>query len=203
MITSLTYDKIKEAYSSKGYSFYDVGDYNLNIGFIRESDEFTNAFTDTFFIAYREMAIKRCYTAPATTKAGISKALLTPKVIAGMKGVAVVVPGQYSGAWQFVDSYTGWLKYPYFQQIKPIDIWRDPNGDTKIDKDQKQNGIFGINIHRMSNVGFMGGILANWSEGCMGSSEPELKKSLPIIRDSVKKYGSIFTVTLLESKDLK
>lgn len=198
----LSYDKIKDVYAKKGYTFYDVGNYNLNIGFVRESDEFTNKLTDTMFVAFRELGIRRCYVAPATTKAGLSPALFNPKVVAGMKGCAVVVPGQYAGAWEFVDSYVGWLKYPYFQQVAPIKVWRDANGDTKIDKTQMQEGLFGINIHRMSGIGMAGGLLGNWSEGCLGAAEPDLEKLIPTIRASVNTYGKRFTGTILEANDI-
>jgi len=199
----LNYDKIKEVYAKKGYLFYDTGNFNLNMGFVRESDEFTDHLTDTFFIAYRdEMNIKRCVYYPCTTKAGISPALLNPKIIAGMKGVAVIVPNQYRSSYQFVDSYVGWLKYPYFQQIKPVEVWRDPNGDTHIDKNQSQTGLFGINVHRMSGIGILAGIVSNWSEGCSGMGELDWRKFLPIIRESVKRYGTTFTFTWLELKDI-
>lgn len=200
---NLTYDKVKQIFEKKGYLFYDNGTFNLNIGFVRESDEFTNELTDTMFIAYRdEFLLRRCICLPATTKAGFSPALFNPKVVAGMMGVAVVKPNQYRGTWQFVDSYVGWLKYPYFQQIKPIDVYRDANGDKHIDKEQVQNGLFGINIHRMSGIGVFGGILNNWSEGCMGIDELNWRKILPVIRSAVKIYGINFTATLIEKSDL-
>lgn len=197
------YDKIKEAYQKKGYVFYDTGNFNLNMGFIRENDNFTDRLTDTFFIAYRDaLGIKRCFYCAATTKAGISPALLNPKVVAGMKGVAVIVPGQYRGAYRFVDSYVGWLKYPYFQQVRPVKLWRDPNGDLKIDKEHVQEILAGINIHRMSGIGMIGGILSNWSEGCCGFDELNWREALPIFRASVKAYGEIFTETILEASDI-
>lgn len=200
---NLTYDKVKQIFDKKGYLFYDNGTFNLNIGFVRESDEFTNELTDTMFIAYRdEFLLRRCICLPATTKAGFSPALFNPKVVAGMRGVAVVKPNQYRGTWQFVDSYVDWLKYPYFQQIKPIDVYRDANGDKHIDKEQVQNGLFGINIHRMSGIGVLGGILNNWSEGCMGIDELNWRKILPVIRSAVKIYGINFTATLIEKSDL-
>lgn len=204
MINGLTYDVVKASYDAKGYRFFDDGAYNINIGFIRESDEFTNGLTDTGFIAYRdEKGEKRLFSAPATTKAGFSDAIFKPKAVAGVVGVAVLVPGQYAGTWQFVDSYAGWLQYPYFQQIKDITVYRDFNGDKHIDKVQSQKGKFGINIHRMGNVGMLTKYLGNWSEGCLGYEEPNLKMALPIIRESVKRYGNIFTVTLLEKADIK
>lgn len=199
----ISYPDLQLAFKKKGYQFFDNGTFNLNIGFIRESDEFTNRLTDTMFIAYRdEYAIKRIICLEATTKAGISPALLNPKVISGMKGCAVVVPNQYLTTWKFIDSYIGWLKYPYFQQVKEISVYRDPDGDTSIDKEQVQKGLFGINIHRMSGIGMAGGLLNNWSEGCMGISEIDWVKVLPVIRKAVSMYGDTFTVTVLEKKDL-
>lgn len=199
----LNYNMVKRVHAAKGYAFYDTGDFNLNIGFVRESNTFTDKLTDTFYIAYRELGVKRSFIAHATTKAGISPALLNPKVVAGMKGVAVVKPGQYRGCWRLVDSYLGWLKYPYLQQVKPITVYRDANADNTIDTNQEQEGLLGINVHRMSGIGMVGGILGNWSEGCMGMDEPNWRTALPILRESVKNYGDIFTLTLLELADIK
>lgn len=197
----LTYDTVREIHRVMNYSFFDDGDFNLNIGFVRESDEFTNKLSDTMYIAYRELNVKRIITVPATTKAGISPALLNPKAVPGMRGVAVLKAGQYKSSYKFVDSFVGWLKFPYFQQVKNVEVWRDSNGDTKVDKMMSEVGMFGINIHRMTNIGISSGVIGNYSEGCLGPSSVDLASMLPIIRRSAQHYGDTFTITVLEKSN--
>jgi hypothetical protein len=98
-------------------------------------------------------------------------------------------------------------------KIAPVDVYRDGILNYTIDRNSPvHRGIFGINLHRMTNngqvskwVNYAESIYAPngvaWSMGCNGAPEPEFKKLLPIVRADVKKFGSIFTYTLLHSKD--
>jgi hypothetical protein len=195
------YDKLKICVEKKGYTFFDTGDYNINIIFNRTSNIFTDHFTDMMYIAYKVNGEKKTLSIPATTKAG-SYYVQNPITYQGVTGVAVIVPGQYRGVYQFVDDYVTWLNYPFFRQIKGMNYYRDYDKDNLLEAVQyQQNQIFGTHIHRMSNVGVTGQIIYNWSAGCMGVEEPNFKQILPIVRESVKKYGNTFTCTIMEAKD--
>lgn len=196
----MTYKELREIILSKGYRWFEGKPYNANIIFKRTSNVFTNKLDDIGYVAYLDNNNKECLVeVPATTKAGFSPALFNPKVVMGVKGTAVIVPGQYLSSWEFRDSYVGWLQYPYFAQIKPIKVYRDPDGDKEIDEVQVQEGLFGINLHKMGNAGVLTNYLGNWSEGCCGWHPDDMAKYiLPVIRESVKRYGIIFSATIIK-----
>ena len=86
-----------------------------------------------------------------------------------------------------------------------MDIYRDGDKDLYFKRGAGmtiQRGLFGINIHRMSNNGKNSNILntrqAVWSEGCQGATEPEFKKILPIIREDARRFGNLFSYTVIE-----
>lgn len=197
-----TYKQIKDTVIAKGYKWFD-NNLSLNCIWERTNDLFTNKFTDFLHVAYVKDSSEIVLTIPATTKAGLKGAVLEPTTVEGVTGTAVIKPNQYVSCWQFKDTDKEFSSYPYFRQVGKIDYWRDGDKDGQIDRVQDQDDkIFGTHWHRMSQNGTYGsGLVNNWSLGCMGAPEPEFKKILPIVRESVKLYGDKFTGTLLETKD--
>lgn len=196
-----SYTEIKNAVIKKGYKWFS-GNVDVNCIWERTSDTYTNKFTDWLHIAYLENGTEKVLSLPATTKPGLKGSILNPRTVYGVTGTAVIVPGQYLKAWEFVDSYKGFSDYPYFQQVGKIDYWRDFDKDLVIDEVQFQdNKIFGTNWHRMSKDGKKGGNVDNWSLGCMGCEEPYWKEALPIFRETTKLYGKTLTGTILETED--
>lgn len=212
-----SYEELKSTMERKGYAFFTN---SINLIGERTDDVFDNRFSDYLHIAYRDhLTGKRLVlTIPWTTLAGTlgKGGVLDPLTVGGMNvatgrwetitGVAVLKEGQYRRAYEFIDSYVGWLRYPYFQQVAPVDIHRDGNKDQIFDRNSVvHRGLFGINLHRMSNNGVNSDIVnlrgISWSQGCQGAIEPEFRKILPIIREDVKRFGKLFTYTLLHSKD--
>ena len=93
----------------------------------------------------------------------------------GITGTAIAVEQQVVGSHKYVykqDWSTLWLKMPYFQQVRPIDIFRDGNKDGVIDRGAKQFGLFGINLHR----GGLGGLIDKWSAGCQVTPDVHWKE---------------------------
>lgn len=200
-----TYNEIELALKKLNYNFFK-GELNLNFIWERTSDIATNKFTDLLHIAYQENGVNKVLSIPATTKPGLKGSLLEPVTVEGIKGTAVIQsPQQCLGAWQFRDTLLEFSHYPYFRQVKPINYWRDFDKDLMIDRVQPQlKRIFGTHWHRMSqNNTYGSGNINNWSLGCMGAAEPEFKKILPLVRKSVKKWGNVFTGTILESKNFE
>jgi hypothetical protein len=196
-----SYQEIKLACLRKRYKFF-TGNFDVNCIWERTSDELTNHFTDWFHLAYMEGSAEKVITVRATTKPGLRGSALNPVTVEGITGTAIIIPGQYVKAFKFIDSYVGWTKYPYFQQVGPLDYWRDGNKDLQVDRVQEQDDkLYGTNWHRMTRPGIADGEVDNWSLGCMGWPETEMVKILPIIRKSVEMYGDVFSGTLLESKD--
>ncbi len=206
-----TIEKLKSVCQKKGYAFFENGDYNLNIIAIRENDLFENTFSDTFHLAYKVNGVWELRTTKWTTLAGTlgkggEKSPLTgAETGTGVSGTAVIAEGQYRGAYQFVDTYTGWLWYPYFDQIKNLKYYRDNDKDGKITRTTIYEGNYKTNMHRMSNNGVRSEQVnfwnVGWSQGCMGSPEPQFKLMLSAVRESVKIFGHKFTMTLLHRND--
>lgn len=188
----MTYNELKTLVESKGYEFFDKGNYNLNIIYIRNSELFTDKYTDNLYIAYKDNGQEKVFSAPCSTKAG-SFYVKNPITYLGIKGTAVLIPNQYKGTWQFINN-NSWLNTPYLKQIKPVKVWRDGIIDGDIDKQNIQEGI-GINCH---TAGSLQGIVYNWSAGCMVTPKEYWLKALEIIRCSAAIYGDKFTVTLID-----
>lgn len=199
-----TYNELKSVIENKGYRFFND---SINLIGERTSDVFTNQFTDYLHIANKGTV----ETISWTTKAG-TYYVENPLTAWGtniktlqyenIQGVAVLKEGQYLQAYQFIDSYFGWLQYPYFQQVKDVLVYRDNDLDTHINRNSPIHfGNFGVNLHRMSNNGQAAGFIHNWSAGCNGTTEVDFKKLLIPVREDVKKFGNIFSYTLLNSED--
>lgn len=196
----MTYQDVKKAVTDRGYRWFEK-ELSLNLVWERTSEQITDRFTDFLHVCWMENG-EQILTIPATTKAGMYGAFASPITYGGITGTAVIMPGQYPGAWQFVDSYTGFTHYPYFAQVGPMNYWRDGDKDNVIDHVQEQDQKnFSTCGHRMTNNGVKDGVIdspgAVWSLGCMGAPEPEWRKILDLVRRSVKIYGNKFTVTLI------
>lgn len=197
-----TFDSIRGKVIEKGFMFFDNGDYNLNFIWERTNDEITNQFTDYLHVLYYLNQMPQIISIPATTKPGLKGSIDSPITYEGITGTAVIIPGQYKGAWRYTEGYSEKhypFNYPYFEQVKGINYWRDGNKDLMIDQVQEQDGqIFYTHWHAMSNMGASGFPVNNWSMGCMGAEEPQWRKIIEITREAVKKWGYVFTGTIIE-----
>ena len=197
-----TKDQIKVAVESKGYKWFEGGDYNLNIVGIRNSttyDEITNKFDDCLSISYSVNCESKFSCFKCTTDPGIyySENLLNPD------GVAILKPGQYRGAYK-TGLHQG--KYEALVQKLPVEVYRDDNKDDKYDFNEYslQEGMFGINIHRAtSNPHGETTQVDKWSAGCqVVASYDDFQKLMELVNLSKDIYGNSFTYTLIESKDI-
>ena len=185
----------RKTLENKGYAYFSNGQYNLNIIGVR-AKEYKNEFNDAFIVDYRTANGKR-YTAvyPCTTDPGY-KSLVNP---VNIKGCAILVPGQYRGCFK-----KGYHKGQYIAlvQYKPVKVFRDANKDFYMDCDEStiDEGMFGINIHK---AGEASTVVDGWSAGCQVLAKNiDYKEFISIIELAIPIWGSIFTYTLLEEKDL-
>lgn len=209
-------EELRTIIKDKGYKFFDK---SVNLIGERTSDKFTNEFSDKLHIAYYDQNQNKnmVLTIPQTTKAGTlgEGGVYKPLTAGGLnvstgqqeyiKGVAVLKEGQYQKTYQFIDSYVSQLYYPYFYQVAPVDVYRDNIINDYIDRNSPvHRGLFGINLHRMTNNSINSKQInydtVSQSQGCQGATEPEFKKILPIIREDVKRFGNLFTYTLINTK---
>lgn len=129
---------------------------------LRLIKDFDNRFSDVCVRFNRTIADM---IMPCSTRAG-NFYVYNPITTGGITGTAVATEQQVINSHKFITSGTWstlWLGAPYFYQAGAIDIYRDGNKNTTIDKNIKTNGLYGINFHRAG----IGSIVDNWSAGCM------------------------------------
>lgn len=192
--------QIEETVKSKGYKWFENGNYNLNIVGIRNSstnEEVTNKFDDLLTVSYKVGGIWNFHQWDCTTDPGkyYTENLLNPD------GVAILVPGQYRGS-HVLGMHQG--KYKALKQAKPLKVYRDDNKDNCYDM-QPENiheGIYGINIHRASAYGTSTQI-DKWSAGCQViANNQNFDKLIWLAIQAEEIWGNSFTYTLIESKDI-
>lgn len=192
----LNYD-FKSLFEKKHYAFFTKGAYNLNIIGVRSKGNIVkNTFDDYIVLIYNTPAnkeIRRCF--PITTDPGLT---YIKKPIAS--GTAILVPGQYRGAFKMGLHKN---KYSALVQCKPVKVYRDRNKDNKYDFDEDtiEEGIFGINIHK---AGTNSVTVNNWSAGCqVFANTVDYESFLRYCRNQIKAgLGDTFTYTLIREEDL-
>lgn len=200
-------DDILRTYETLNYDLHEE-QYKINLLGIRKDDIFDNMFTDRLVIFWKnenrewEKSDFEWTTMPGTEGKGV----FNPIQVMGITGTAVLVAGQYKDTWRLYDTYTGWLRYPFFQQEQEVKVYRDGNRDTILDKYMpEQVGLFGINIHRMSGNGqhqrYVNSQYVTWSMGCQGAPEPVFRKIVDLARISSKYHSNVFTYTLIDDQD--
>jgi hypothetical protein len=194
-------DKIKKAVESKGYKWFEGGDYNLNIVGVRNSNTngvVTNKFDDMITLTYEVGGVLKYHEFDATTDPGAH----WEKNLLSKDGVAILVPNQYRGS-HTIGMHQG--KYEALKQQKPVKVYRDKNMDGKYDMlaENIQEGIFGINIHKAGSRIEGSTQIDKWSAGCQVlSKESDFNKLMELAHKASALYGKSFTYTLIESKDI-
>ena len=192
--------QIEETVKSKGYKWFENGNYNLNIVGVRNSstnDEVTNKFDDLLTVSYKTENIWNFSQWGCTTDPGkyYTENLLNPD------GVAILVPGQYRSTYS-IGLHQG--KYEALKQMKPVQVYRDDNKDNCYDMqpDDIQEGIYGINIHRASSSGTSTQI-DKWSAGCqVVANYEDFNKLMLLAKQAETIWGNSFTYTLIDSQDI-
>lgn len=186
----------EQVLKSKGYKYFKDGDYNLNIIGIRskESKTTVDVFDDVIVIIWKVGDNKYIEVFPITTDPG----LYYLKNTLSNKGCAILKPGQYRSAWK-IGLHQG--KYKALVQNKSVTVYRDNDEDNNLDYVNEQTGMFGINIHK---AGTESSQVHNWSAGCQVFARViDYNKFMNIVNNASKKYGDIFTYTLLNEEDIK
>jgi hypothetical protein len=174
------------------------GELSLNIIAVRHEDTNANTFNDTFCVLYKrknkwELEQFKCTTDPG---------LYYRENPCNVDGTAIVAPGQHRSLWTF-GNHQG--KYPALVQNKPVTVFRDANGDEKIDAENaqiKQRGYFGINCHRAS-AKHESKQVDKWSAGCQVFANPsDFETFMALCNESAETWGNTFTYTLLTQDQL-
>jgi hypothetical protein len=200
MLTNiLQVDHVQEIMTKKGYTFFENGQYNLNIIGVRSKKREAGAFEDFICCLFKDSNDKWVshYWA-ATTDAG-TYWLKNPM---SKKGTAILVPNQYKGVYK-LGLHQG--KYKALVQTKPMKVYRDDNKNFILDMDSTkiEEGIFGINIHR-SNPKGESKLNEKWSAGCqVFANSASYQTFIGLCEKAANIYGNSFTYTLLEQEDFE
>ncbi|MAB65331.1 MAG: hypothetical protein CL662_00680 [Bacteroidetes bacterium] len=195
-----TLEGVKEAILSKGYKWFENGDYNLNLVGIRNSETenlVTNKFDDCVTVSYKVDGEWNFHCFKATTDPGTH----WTENLLNKDGVAILVPDQYRGS-HTIGLHQG--KYKALRQKKPLKVYRDKNKDGVYDllEENIHEGIYGINIHRATAHGESKQV-DKWSAGCQVLAKTaDFDKLMELAQKSSDMYGNSFTYTLIESKDI-
>jgi len=196
-----TREEIKCAVESKGYKWFESGNYNLNIVGVRNSEthgKVTNKFDDCITVSYNIDGEEKFHCFSATTDPGSH----WEKNLLNKDGVAILVPNQYRSSHE-IRKHQG--KYEALCQKKPVKVYRDNNKDSKYDmlEENTHEGIFGINIHKAGSRINGSTQIDKWSAGCQViSKETDFNQLMELAYKSKSLYGNSFTYTLIESKDI-
>ena len=122
-----TRSQVEKAVKSKGYKWFESGDYNLNIVGIRNSstnNEITNKFDDLLTVSYKIDGVWYFHQWEATTDPGLHWA----ENLLNKDGVAILVPGQYRGS----HAIGRHRNYTALRQQKPLKVYRDKDKDKNM-----------------------------------------------------------------------
>ena len=185
--------------SRKGYSFFERGNYNLNLIGVRSESKIANKFDDMFLCLYKKDNEWKWKEWRCTTDSG-AYWLKNPM---NRKGTALLVPNQYRGVYK-LDKHLG--QYTALcQRLGDLSVYRDDNRDMILDFDPNtiDTGRFGINIHR-SNPHTESYKVEKWSAGCQVFKKvDEFDEFIDICKKASQIWGNKFSYTLLTQKDLE
>ena len=196
LLKSYNFEKL---FAKKGYKYFTKGEYNLNIIGIRtnHNNQVTNKFDDYLIVIYKTATKENRQIYNITTEPG----LYYMKNMMNSKGTAILVPGQYLGAWQ-IAKHRG--KYDALCQRKPIKVYRDGNKDAIYDLEPEKvdTGIFGVNIHRSSQWSTVQDV-DKYSAGCQVFNDfNQFISFMKLCKKQRDIYGNSFTYTLINEDDL-
>jgi hypothetical protein len=150
--------------------------FDVTLGGIRTKDNVANTFNDWLFASYwndkKELV---SVVIPGTTDAGLT-ARLKPT---NPKGVVIIQHGiQHRGVYRLenpkiVPSERGHKGKEAFRQIKPMKYWRDNDRDNILETGANEE--FTLSLTNGHDMGTKGMQVNNWSEGCWGSTENNMK----------------------------
>jgi hypothetical protein len=159
-LDKITLADVQAVLKAKGYKEF-TADGVPNIVGIRSNDKDGEDYDDKCWVWwYFKGEIDESHYYTITTNPG-TYYLRNP--IAGTKGTAILVPGQYLGCWA-LGSHKG---QPAFIQTEgKVKVYRDADKDGELDTDQKtiEEGYFGINLHHGSLAD--ANVIGKWSAGC-------------------------------------
>lgn len=199
---SLTYGRLKLAYSKKGYKFFDKP-YDMNVFGIRSCNVLSGFFDDLVGIAYMDTnKNEHLFLAAATTDPS-EKWLLAPL---NPSGCAILCEGQYRSAYKIGIHGRTWKGggYKALEQCNLMRYIRDNTRDEFLDFDIEDTFTDNLktNIHRASRYEIVDRI-GSYSAGCQVIQDPKRFEEFIAICEVQPMFGhgNKFTYTLFSEID--
>lgn len=194
----ITVDLLRAACKSKGYLFFEDGDYNLNIIGIRTEDMRANTFNDYLCLAFKQAGRWQLFVWEQTADPG----LYYRKNPLNVLGTMILTPGQHRAAYE-IGLHKG--KYPALVQRRRLPVWRDNDRDGVVDvgSPQIEYGFQGCNIHHAAFKG-VSKLVDKWSAGCQVMANYwEHQILMAVANRAEKQWGNAFTYTLFDQSEIQ
>ena len=152
----ITSENILALNKKLGYdTFYNTkGGINVNIGVVRSKNRDSGTFDDIEFVMYQVKDLLWNIDYYSVTADPSRETLLT---LPNKFGAAIIVPGQYKQCWK-LGFHNGKSDHPALVQIRPINVIRDFNKDTKLDADiitDKNKYIFNTTTTQFGSITYV------------------------------------------------
>lgn len=190
--------KMKAILRGKGYRLY-TRPYELNIVGVRSKNTKANRFDDELHVFYKINLLKWEYHVFKITTDPGTYWLENPLQ---PKGTAILAQGQYLNSYK-IGMHQG--KYKALVQQKPVSIIRDYDRNAWLDflNGNKENGLFGINIHRAMISGNTK-YIDRFSAGCqVFENAADFQHFLQMCDKHSDLYGNSFTYTLIDFRAIR
>lgn len=198
MLKDIRLEQVVEVLKKKNYIIYE--DHRPNIVGIRSKTRSAGTYDDTCVVWWKDGNQQRFHTYTITTDPGLT---YMKYPLAGTKGTAILVPGQYVDCYQ-LGLHRGKQK-ALIQTGGKVKVYRDNNKDGILNTDPStiQEGYFGINLHHGSISDAP--VINGWSAGCQvwryNRPHQELIENFRNL--SQKHKFNRFTYTLILEEDVK
>lgn len=190
---------ILNALYKKGWKVFERP-YELNIVGIRSTDTRSNRFDDLITVFYRNGDAKWVFHPfPATTDPG-TYWLNNPAMA---QGTAILAEGQYMDAYK-IDKHRG-KYYALCQRLGKVTVIRDYDRNTTLDfgGGRREEGNFGINIHRARAMGSTVEVERH-SAGCQVFADAShFNLFMQLCERHKSLYGNVFTYSLIDFRALE
>jgi hypothetical protein len=186
---------IQTALQKKGYRIF-LRPFELNIVGVRADSVKPNSFDDSIYVFFNNNEGKLIeHRFPATTDPGTYwlKNPMNPQ------GTAILKEGQYLNTYA-LGLHRG--KYMALVQVRPVTVMRDYDRNAVLDllNGKEDKGLFGINIHRASEIGTTKTV-DQYSAGCqVFANATEYIQFMQLCERHRQLYGNQFSYTLIDQR---
>jgi hypothetical protein len=178
-VNLVTIDKVRAICNQRGWWFPATNalqiDYNCFVFGVRSvnREHSADAFDDIIGVIYPLSGVLRMELFAATTDPS-ARELIKPSFPEAQRGgTAILVEGQYRGAYQLGTHGAGTWRHQALVQVRPLKIYRDANRDEILNLNPAQitEGNYGINIH-MAHPTVPLKRISGYSAGCQVVQDP-------------------------------